>query len=414
MSLYALSALNTNNSAGTANALQDYVGLANRAVLRDGTNNTASDLGSGVLNPATFYSLQLLDTIRDAAENYQYFKYAQSAPIQGKADELTMRRWAPLQAHTAPLAEGVPPVSDKGSVEVYKISANSYGRVMEFTDKVDWAVVDPVVAIYSAEYSIVAVETLDLLARNMLITCAQKWFAAHVEGDTVTAKSAINEMAIGCVPKIADFRLMGLYFKTAKVKPHDSTYHVLVSPAFIFDMYNDPFVQNYMKINQTTQPFQNAAADDTVLVPMFGFSFHEVNNVSESSVFMDGTTKKFVEFAVLDSSNYSGCKLANGANATTSDYGKIGYKTKACTTTSGYVLDKRTGKEASYIPNQVICTPDDGFAVLKVNHIIVLGKDALLRTGLAGEDAAKMYVKALGSSGVLDPLDQRRCSALAA
>lgn len=95
MSLYALSALNTNNSAGTANALQDYVGLANRAVLRDGTNNTTSDLGSGVLNPATFYSLQLLDTIRDAAENYQYFKYAQSAPIQGKADELTMRRWAP-------------------------------------------------------------------------------------------------------------------------------------------------------------------------------------------------------------------------------------------------------------------------------------------------------------------------------
>ena len=39
---------------------------------------------------------------------------------------------------------------------------------------------------------------------------------------------------------------------------------------------------------------------------------------------------------------------------------------------------------------------------------LVLGKDALIKTGIAGEDSAKMYTKALGSSGVLDPIDQRQ------
>ena len=45
---------------------------------------------------------------------------------------------------------------------------------------------------------------------------------------------------------------------------------------------------------------------------------------------------------------------------------------------------------------------------MKIQHTIVLGKDALLRTGLSGEDNAKMYVKPLGSAGVLDPIDQRQ------
>ena len=45
---------------------------------------------------------------------------------------------------------------------------------------------------------------------------------------------------------------------------------------------------------------------------------------------------------------------------------------------------------------------------LKVQHVIIVGKEALTRTGLTGEGQAKMYVKPLGSAGVLDPIDQRQ------
>ena len=43
-----------------------------------------------------------------------------------------------------------------------------------------------------------------------------------------------------------------------------------------------------------------------------------------------------------------------------------------------------------------------------MQHVLILGKDALIRTGISGEDSAKMYTKGLGSAGVLDPIDQRQ------
>ena len=99
--------------------------------------------------------------------------------------------------------------------------------------------------------------------------------------------------------------------------------------------------------------------------------------------------------------------LTNGAKVYTYD------------TVGGYVKDKRTGENASYIPEQEIWDIDAFNAdtaknggkqwyELKVMHVLVLGKDALIRTGIEGQGNAKMYTKALGSAGVLDPIDQRQ------
>ena len=81
---------------------------------------------------------------------------------------------------------------------------------------------------------------------------------------------------------------------------------------------------------------------------------------------------------------------------------------------AGYDKDSRTGFDANYIPAHTDYDAgaqtlvDDGFSALKVQHTLILGKDALARTGLQGEGNAKMYVKPLGSTGVLDPIDQRQ------
>ena len=368
MSLSALS-----NSSATINT---YVGFVNSAVGVNGAD------AKNAINPEVFYSTQLLDTIRDAAESYQYFKYATEMPIEGKADKLTVRRWAPLQAHTVPLSEGVPPISDKGSVEKYEITAYQYGRYMEFTDKVDFKAVDPIVAHYSSEYSIVAVETLDLLAQDMLLTCAQQYYAGGA--------ASRAEVKIGNGPAIADLRLIGLALKKAKVKPIDTTFHVLVSPEFVYDMLDDEYVQNYMRINQTTEKVYS----DGTLIPMFGFSFHEVVNCPTSSAWYDSETD-----------TYKALAYKFNAESETYEYETVTAQTELV---SGYVKDSRTGKDASYIPNQRVFTPSEGFTLMKQNHIIILGKDALVRTGLSGEGAAKMYVKPLGSTGVLDPIDQRQ------
>lgn len=367
--------------------------------------NWVNSHGTGYIAPEVFYSKQLLDTIRLDADQYTYYRYADEMPIQEKADKLTVRRWAPLQAHTVPLTEGVPPISDKGSVEKYEMEADQYGRYMEFTDKVDFKVVDPVVAHYSKEYSIVAVETLDLLAQHTLLTVSQKFYAGSVANQ--------GELMPWSKPTIADLRLIGLSLKKQLVKPRSNgRFHVIVSPEFVYDMLDDEYIQNYMKINQTTGQLY----DNGTLIPLFGFEFYEVMNCPTTCTYKKADGKyyftQYKEVGSTDSAD-PGYTLANDGK-TYIEYKEVEATASAAAIAAGYVKDSRTGKDASYIPAHTDYDAgaetlvEDGFSILKVQHTLILGKDALVRTGLQGEGNAKMYVKPLGSTGVLDPIDQRQ------
>jgi len=376
--------LNALNPTTDINTIVDFVN-------QQGVNGIA---------PEVFYDTQLLDTIRMDADQYVYYRYAEESPIQNKADKLIIRRWAPLQAHTVPLAEGVPPKSDKGSFEKYEMQAYQYGRYMEFTDKVDFKAVDPLVAHYTNEYSIVVMETLDLLARDMLISKAQIRYAGGV--------ADIEDLRIATAgPKIADLRLIQLSMKKLLVKPRSNgKFHVVISPEFTFDMIDDEYVKLYMSYNQTTSPF----FDNMALVPMFGLEFYETESCISTGEFVNSGGKK----AILAYKLKDGTDVGEAWEATED---ALGYVYRVFTeddaefaqaAEGAYTTDSRTGQDASYIPDMVTWTLPAGWDELKVNHIMVLGKDALTRTGLAGEGNAKMYVKPLGSAGVLDPIDQRQ------
>ena len=369
--------------------INTYVELANRA----GGN------GRSKINPEMFYTKQLLDTIRYDADQYVYYRLADETPIQDKADKLQMRRWAPLQAHTVPLTEGMPPVSDKGSVEEYTMQAFQYGRYMEFTDKVDFAVIDPVIAHYTKEYSLVAMETFDMLARECLFGIANKYYA--------NAAANFEALTVDSTPNMTDLRLITLSLKKQLVKPRrNGRYHVIGSPEFFYDMISDPTVQAYMTINQTTKTMY----DNGKLVPMFDMEFYETLCVPTSSEFVkNGVINKRLYRKKSDGS-YEYMNMPNDMNGDTNGT----YVSKVST----WVKDARTGQDASYIPNQLVWDVDafstankgngNDWSEFKAQHILVVGKDALVRTGLAGEGQAKVYVKQKGSAGVLDPIDQRQ------
>jgi hypothetical protein len=272
---------------------------------------------------------------------------------------------------------------------------------MEFTDKVDFQAVDPIVAHYSKEYAIVAIETLDLLAQKELLRVAQKFFAGLAKN--------VSEMTIASgKPTIGDLRLIGLSLKKQLVKPRSNgRFHVIVSPEFVYDMLDDPYVQNYMKINQTTeQMYENGT-----LIPMFGFEFYEVMNCPDSGVYVNGDGNKVLPiYKTFETGDKLGNKTysADDADELGYIYGTVVESSTTYSTEDGYVNDIRTGKPASYIPGQARWVIPEGWKELKIQHTLILGKDALVRTGLSGEDNAKMYVKPLGSAGVLDPIDQRQ------
>lgn len=358
-----------------------------------------------LVNPEVFYSKQLLDTIRIDGSQYVYYRLADEAPIQEKADKLVLRRWAPLQAHTVPLSEGIPPTSDKGSVEKYELTARQYGRYMEFSDKVDFNVVDPVIAHYTKEYSLVAVETLDLLAREVLMANANTYYAggaANFEALTVDSK-----------PSMTDLRQIVLSMKKNLVKPRSNgRFHVIGSAEFYYDMISDPTVEKYMSINQTTSTMYS----NSQLCPMFELEFYETLCVPTGGDFYKIANGDST--ATLHKRLYRVTAAGSGETPATYGYASADSATYYKPAASNYITDARTGQAASYIPNLKVWdiaaynTANKGsgadFEEFNAQHIIIVGKDALTRTGLQGEGQAKMFVKQKGTSGVLDPIDQRQ------
>ena len=335
------------------------------------------------IRPELFYDKQLLDTIRLDEPHFVFYRLANTTPIQGNAEKLQIRRWAPLQAHIEPLSEGVPPFSDKGSMESYEIGTFSYGRYMEFTDRVSFETIDPVIAHYTKEYAIVAMETLDLLAREALTTVAQAAFA--------NSKANFETLEIGDVPTLNDLRIIALSMKKQLVKPRNGNrYHVIGTPDFFFDMISDPLVEKYMTINQSTKGFY----EDMGPIPaMFGLEFYETMHIDDSGEY---TTAEGTYLRVFKN------------NGGTYQYQNLDATTAKVEAEDNYVRDSRTGQKASYIPGLTKWNIPEGFNELKVHRIFVLGADCLTRTEIAGQGNAKMYVKPLGSAGVLDPIDQRQ------
>ncbi len=280
------------------------------------------------VKPELFYNKQLLDTIRLDAADYVFYRVATTTPIQGQAEKLQVRRWSPLQAHTTPLSEGVPPTSDKGSMESYEISTFSYGRYMEFTDRVNFEMLDPVVAHYTKEYSIVALETLDLLAREALVTVGQSHYANNAAN--------FGALTMADEPSLDDLRVITLGLKKQLVKPRtNGKYMVIGTPDFYFDMINDALVVKYMTYNQTTKGFFDTGV--AAIPAMFGMEFYETMHNDTSGEFTTeaGTFLRVYRF---------------NTNTNAYQYQNIAATTYKVAAADNYVRDSRTGEKASYVP----------------------------------------------------------------
>ena len=360
------------------------------------------------IRPELFYNKQLLDTIRLDKDQFVHYRLADLKPIQGKATKLQLRRWSALNAHTVPLIEGMPPKSDKGAVESYELGVHQYGRYMEFTDKVDWEIIDPVIAHYTNQYSIVALETLDILAREALLAVPNKYYAG------MAANMGVMKIEAAAQPSLADLRVIILGMKKRLVKPRSGrNFHVIATPNFTFDMIMDPLVEKYMTINQTTK----SAYSDTVMPPLFEMEFYETMH--------DDSTPEFTGLAGTHVSK--ALRVYRVTSAGAYEYETIFEKTSAGADTGHYVKKENfyTGDgrrfstaELNAIPEAFVWDIDafntaktataNPYQALTIEKVLILGKDCLIRTNVEGRDNAKMYAKPLGSAGVLDPINQRQ------
>jgi hypothetical protein len=373
------------------------------------------------ISPQQFYDRMLLDSIKLGTENYVHLKHTENYTLPAGTQKLQKRRWGGLTAHTTPLLEGIPPVPDKTSMESITFTATAFGRYMEFTDRVSLDQIDPILAHYTKELGDVAVRTLERYARETMLSAASKLFANN--------KTSVGELEIGDKILIADLRFAALRMARLLVKPLASGYfNYICSPEFLYDFMDDPLVEKYMTINQTTKQL----FDDGKPFPMFQINFiqtmldehytPELDNVGE---WYDGSGYQLRVYAVDGTkviyANVPAAKRSvNGATTYLPDGTAIPAGRKVSWNLTNWaadgtvisVVEDGTATSVTLGASTTPYTTAEANALnwmqLPVHKGILYGKEALVKIGIAGQQNAKTYVKALGSAGVLDPLDQRQ------
>lgn len=355
--------------------------------------------GQNVMQPAAVYSKIMLRTIELAESDYTFDGLAveRAMPSNNGSNEIVFKRMLSLAAHTQPLVEGIPPASDQGRMVAIKATANSYGRVMKFTDKVNWAVVDPLISEYTRQLSLKIPETKDLLAQEALLAECQMFYAQPkkqagddsdilVPDTDATPVTHIKFLTQDCSPTIDEFRKIVLSMEAAKVRPYQgSNFLVLASSAVLFDLITDKRVKEFMKYESTAKAYSN-----DMVIDLFSLAFKKAKTIKSDNTYVDGNgvtrylytsgDKNYVLSKPL--SEYAEMKTVAGDEVITLSSGAV-------VTTAGTAIDAKAD-------------------VLNVHYAFVLGEDCLYRIGVEGHTAPQFIKKELGSAGTEDPLNQRQ------
>ena len=232
------------------------------------TQTTASintGTGSVATKPQAFYDKLLLKTLR--FRSFDHERFAQTRPMPRNAgDTINFRKIGVLAPALTPLSEGVTPTGNSATITAISATTAQYGDFLEFSDRVDFQMVDPIVAEYTKEQGVQASETKDTLGRAEL----------HGGSNVIYAASRVSRatLAAGDKPTVDLFRKAALTLKKNKVKPAaGGKYVVFISPDTTFDLLDDAkFIKAY-EIAQNNKPFIDGEVAD-----VYGIKFVEVEN----------------------------------------------------------------------------------------------------------------------------------------
>ena len=384
--------------------------------------------GAGVLQPAAVYSKIMLRTIELSESDYVFDGLAveRTMPSNNGSNEIVFKRMLSLAAHTQPLVEGIPPASDQGRMVGIKASTKSYGRVMKFTDKVNWAVVDPLISEYTRQLSLKIPETKDILAQQALLAECQTFYASEKEreggatsdSDILIAKqngtvTHIKYITPDCSPTIDEFRKIVLSMEAAKVRPYQgSNFLALISSAVMFDLITDKRVKEFMKYTGSGQAYSS-----DMVIDLFSLAFKKAKTIKTDNTYTDSDGNLVYIYhapdATLTTSHitaaYSGpinilsyVPIHEAGNGNE----EIRIVALAKDENGAYVhttTDFLTGGKAT-----LDTVTGGNYDKLNIHYSIVVGEDCLYRIGIEGHTQPQFIKKELGSAGTEDPLNQRQ------
>ena len=325
------------------------------------------------------------------------------------------RRFTPFDAITTPLAEGVTPAGQTLVETAFTAMVKPYGGHVELTDEMSFYMLDNMHQETAKLLADQAALSLDTISRDALNAGMNvQYTGSNTARATIAATDKLT---------YADIKKAVRTLKRNNVKPFsDGFYHAIVHTDVVYDLTSDPMWVDVAKY-QDKQPVEKYE-----LGTIYKVKFFESTNakVFKNETYLTGTIADITatsNFNALDRSfSYSATITEDQARAMT---GKLCYAqyTKSSTNYVTPVCIERIDAVAKKVylrwapesttdwttTNSLKLVPSGGGASnAPVYSTLVYGENAFGTIELGGNGRnIQIIIKPVGSSGALDPLDQR-------
>lgn len=331
---------------------------------------------------------------------------------------VNFRRFTPFAAITDPLVEGVTPDGQSLEETAFTAMVKPYGGYVSMTDEFNLYALDNLTQETAKLLSDQANLSLDTISRDALHAGMNVTFAG---GKTARSALTAADVLTGAIIK-KTVRNM----KRKNVKPFaDGYYHAIVHPDTVFDLTSDPMWLDIAKYQDKQK------VEKYELGTMYGVKFYESTNAKTfttagQSLYKSSTTGAAVT-EIVASANYDAATrtlttaltmTADDARALTGKLVDVTFgsnRATVCVERVDYQLGKivlrwnPANTSAMTTANSLKIVPTGaGASGAEVYSTIVYGADAFGTIELGGNGQnVSVIIKEPGSSGVLDPLNQR-------
>ena len=383
-------------------------------------DNISNSYDSGIA-PTLLESYLQRRALKNVEPNLGYLNDAQMIEQpKNNGKHVKFFRYTELPAITKPLYEGVTPDAQKLTETAFSVMTKQYGGYMTYTDEIDLWHVDSKTQAMSDRLNRQAALSIDTVGRDAICAGLNVMYPGNV---TARASLTASDVLTYAVVKKAVRKL-----KKAGAQPFpDGYYHAKIDHDTYYDLTQDTHWDDANK-------YQDKTREEKYLLGMiYKVKFYEVDNgkTFTAETYLYGTTSALVANENFDVTNRTMVIQETMTEDVARELtGKMVYV--QYTSGSNYVTPmcieriypsgtaNTTKVVFRWVPgtsvtnnwttsNTLKIVPSGGGNSIDAHASIIYGQDAfgMVKLGGKGKPNIQIIVKALGSSGSDDPLNQK-------
>ncbi|MBR5515568.1 MAG: N4-gp56 family major capsid protein [Clostridia bacterium] len=374
----------------------DIQAFANPNVQTTTASESGNDLSAAMKE---YYDTELLENAKEELFFNQFGK-VQHLP-EGNGKKVQWRKFDTFGKATTPLEEGVTPDGNTMNMKSVEAQVEQYGDYTTVSDMLDLTAVDDVILSCTEEHGAQAGLTLDTLTRNEICKGTNVSFAPKVVEGVESAVSFRYELdsSAKLTPTVINKAVTKL--KKNKAPKINGKYIAIIHPSVSEDLRESEGWLEAHKYAAVTELFNGEIGE------LHGVRFIESNEapIFRGEDLVPGVTRNLTVSSDVSSSTTVTVGTIEGLAGAVNRYVIINgkkYKIVNINGTNKIILDTAVTLKAG----DVIYPGEGGACGCAAYGCIFFGRDAYGRVELSG-GAMEMIVKAKGSAGTADPLNQR-------